>query len=219
MENVQGLARHASFAHFIETLSTLDYDVNYGVVSCERVGVPQRRRRLVLVASRLRSVSLPEENATPPSVGDFIRDLPAIGDGDTCAHDAAHTTLPLIPINRQRIAQSKPGGSWSDWDDHLINNCHKKTHYPAPYGRMSWDGLAPTITTQFCYYSTGRFGHPGSEPGDFYTGRRFASDVSLRLPSCRSRESADRSGTGAARRQRRARAAGQGDRKRFFGVL
>ena len=68
--------------------------------------------------------------------------------------------MALTPTNRERIAQSKPGGSWDDWDDRLLNDCHRSAHYPAPYGRMRWDGLAPTITTQFCYYSTGRFGHP-----------------------------------------------------------
>ena len=160
MENVQGLARHPSFASFTETLTNLDYDLSYGVVSCERLGVPQKRRRLVLLASRLGSVALPDGEAEPPSVADCIRDLPAIGDGDTCEHDLAHTALSLTPTNRERITQSKPGGSWADWDDDLINECHKKTHYPAPYGRMGWDDLAPTITTQFCYYSTGRFGHP-----------------------------------------------------------
>ena len=160
MENVPGLVQHPSFSDLIETLSRLDYNFSYAVVSCESYGIPQRRRRLVLLASRLGPVSLPDGEAKPPTVEDCIRDLPAIEDGAVCANDPAHTTLALSPTNRKRIAQSRPGGTWTDWDDRLVNKCHRKAHYPAPYGRMSWDKLAPTITTQFCYYSTGRFGHP-----------------------------------------------------------
>ena len=160
MENVPGLERHPSFDDLVETLERLDYEPIWSVAACERYGVPQRRRRLVLLASLRGAVSLPAGDSDPPTVGDFIRGLPALEDGTTCSDDPAHAALPLSHMNRQRIAQSKPGGSWADWDDELVNKCHRKAHYPAPYGRMSWDRLAPTITTQFCYYSTGRFGHP-----------------------------------------------------------
>ena len=81
-------------------------------------------------------------------------------DGQADESDPVHVTMPLSDLNRRRIRQSKPGGTWRDWDDDLVNACHRETYYPAPYGRMRWDAPAPTITTQFCYYSTGRFGHP-----------------------------------------------------------
>ena len=160
MENVPGLTKHPAFADLIRTLADLDYEIDPTIVSCERYGVPQRRRRLVLLASRRGSVSLLCPTGSPRTVGDCIRGLPAIEAGAVCPDDPAHAALPLSPTNRERIVQSKPGGSWADWDDHLVNECHRNAHYPAPYGRMRWDDLAPTITTQFCYYSTGRFGHP-----------------------------------------------------------
>lgn len=161
MENVPGLAKHPAFDELIETLTVLGYEVSPpDIVSCERYGVPQRRRRLVLLASRHACLSLRDSGKPPPTVRDCIRDLPAIEHGTASADDPAHASMPLSATNRQRIAQSRPGGSWSDWDENLVNECHRKAHYPAPYGRMSWDDLAPTITTQFCYYSTGRFGHP-----------------------------------------------------------
>ena len=161
MENVPGLAKHSAFDDLIRVLKGLDYEVGpTAVVSCERYRVPQRRRRLVLLASRCGPISLPVWNDPPPTVRDCISDLSDIADGSVCDDDPAHAAMPLTPMNRERIAQSKPGGSWKDWDDHLMNQCHRKAHYPAPYGRMLWDDLAPTITTQFCYYSTGRFGHP-----------------------------------------------------------
>ena len=160
MENVSGLAKHSAFDDLTETLRTLGYEIDHDIVSCEHYGIPQKRRRLVLLASRRGAVSLPQWSESPPTVGDCIRGLPAIADGAACPDDPAHAAMPLSPTNRERIAQSKPGGSWMDWDERLVNKCHRSAHYPAPYGRMRWDDLAPTITTQFCYYSTGRFGHP-----------------------------------------------------------
>ena len=65
--------------------------------------------------------------------------------------------------NLSRIKQSKPDGNWHDWEDHLKVPCHLKLDgksYLHVYGRMSWDKPAPTITTCFYSYSTGRFGHP-----------------------------------------------------------
>ena len=181
MENVPGLAKHPAFEDFIETLASLDYQVSHGVVSCEHYDVPQRRRRLVLVASRIGPISLPRSRTSPPTVADCIRGLPAIGDGAVCPEDSAHASLSLTPTNRERISQSKPGGSWADWDDHLVNACHRNAHYPAAYGRMCWDDLAPTITTQFCYYSTGRFGHPDQDRAISARGRCLAPNLPPRL--------------------------------------
>ena len=113
-----------------------------------------------MVASRLGPAMLPEPTNDAGNVADFIGGLPPIAAGQTSPNDPAHATLPLSPTNLERIRQSKPGGTWKDWDKTLINPCHKRAHYPAAYGRMRWEGPAPTITTQFCYYSTGRFGHP-----------------------------------------------------------
>ena len=63
----------------------------------------------------------------------------------------------------ERIQHSVPGGTWRDWPERLVLNCHKKEGgktYASVYGRMKWDDLSPTITTQFIGYGTGRFGHP-----------------------------------------------------------
>lgn len=160
MENVPGLAKHEAFDKFLSMLDALDYKYSHDTLSCADYGVPQNRKRLVLLASRLGEISLPKPTRGKMTVGDFIRSLPEIEDGQVSSDDPVHVTLQLSAKNRQRIRQSKPGGSWKDWDNDIINQCHKKSYYPAPYGRMRWDAPAPTITTQFCYYSTGRFGHP-----------------------------------------------------------
>ena len=160
MENVPGLGKHQAFADFLETLERLEYDHDVAVVLCSDYGIPQKRKRLVLVASRLGPIRVPQRRAGRPTVREFIEALPPIGDGATHPDDPAHITMPLSKINKRRIRQSKPGGSWKDWDDDLLSACHRNSYYPAPYSRMHWDEVAPTITTQFCYYSTGRFGHP-----------------------------------------------------------
>ncbi len=160
MENVPDLAKNKAFEKMIATLDVLDYKYEYDVLSCANYGVPQNRKRLVLLASRLGDISLPCPAGNRKTVADFIRNLPALEAGHISSDDTAHATLPLSQKNRQRILQSKPGGSWKDWDKDMISKCHQKAYYPASYGRMLWDALAPTITTQFCYYSTGRFGHP-----------------------------------------------------------
>ena len=161
MENVPGLEKHETFDELISILDEEEYVSDYGVISCENFGIPQRRRRLVLLASRLGEIALPSATGKQLTVGDFIRHLPQIKDGEASKRDPVHVSAALSGKNRQRIQQSKPGGSWEDWDEGIRNECHSRgAYYPAPYGRMSWDALSPTITTQFCYYSTGRFGHP-----------------------------------------------------------
>ena len=105
-------------------------------------------------------ISLPVATTGRPTVADFVGHQPSIEAGETHPNDRAHASMPLSARNLRRIRQSSPGGSWKDWDENLVNPCHTTTYYPAPYGRMRWDAPAPTITTQFCYYSTGRFGHP-----------------------------------------------------------
>lgn len=160
MENVPGLAKHQAFADFLETLKRLDYEPDFDVVSCSDYGVPQMRNRLVLLASRLGPIHIPKRNTVIRTVREAIEPLPPIADGEVHPDDPAHVAMPLTDINRRRIRQSKPGGTWKDWDDDLLTACQRKAYYPAPYGRMKWDDVAPTITTQFCYYSTGRFGHP-----------------------------------------------------------
>ncbi|MFT8938151.1 DNA cytosine methyltransferase, partial [Liquorilactobacillus sp.] len=78
-------------------------------------------------------------------------------------NDPMHYAPKLSKINLKRIRQSKPGGTWHDWDEELLLNAYKKktgSSYTSIYGRMKWDEPAPTITTKFYGYGNGRFGHP-----------------------------------------------------------
>ncbi len=165
MENVEGLASHRVFGEFLETLEECGYAVAHGVLACERFGVPQRRRRLVLVASRIGDAVLPEpDGGSPRTVRDTIERLPPIAaGGGPCDSDRFHVAAGLSELNLRRIRNSVEGGSWRDWPKELRAPCHRRetgATYPSVYGRMRWDEPAPTITTQCYAYGSGRFGHP-----------------------------------------------------------
>jgi DNA-methyltransferase (dcm) len=166
MENVPELRNEQVFLDFVNTLIGLGYQVNYQVVFCPDYGVPQNRKRLVLLASRLGAIELIAPTHTPENyrtVRDVIGELPPIEDGLPNTQDPLHNAAKLSKTNKKRIRQSVQGGTWHDWDDDLRLKCHKKETghtYASIYGRMCWEKPSPTITTQFFGYGNGRFGHP-----------------------------------------------------------
>lgn len=164
MENVPELENEVVFEHFVQTLRELDYHVTYKVVNAADYGVPQRRKRLLLLASRLKKIDfIPITHKQPKTVRDAIGELPEVKAGAGNMSDSLHITSRLSKKNIKRIQHSRPGGSWKEWPDDLILPCHKKEKgktYTSVYGRMKWDDVSPTITTQFTGYGTGRFGHP-----------------------------------------------------------
>ncbi|OIO18721.1 MAG: DNA (cytosine-5-)-methyltransferase [Candidatus Magasanikbacteria bacterium CG1_02_41_34] len=166
MENVRGVTKTEVFKNFVCELEKLGYSVDWKVVYAPNYGVPQNRSRLILLASRLGEISIPKETHTKDNyvtVGDIIRELPKIKAGKVSKQDYLHQAKKLEPINQKRMLQSKPGGSWRDWDKNLLPNCYKKDSgqtYTSVYGRMKWEDVSPTITTQFTSYGSGRFGHP-----------------------------------------------------------
>lgn len=161
MENVPPLVRTAVYQRLIDRLEGYWWDAK--VVDCRSIGLPQTRKRLVLVASRLGPITLPDFEEQPKSVRSVIGDLPPITAGGKSNTDRMHRASALSPINMRRIRASKPGGTWRDWPNELKANCHTRdtgATYPGVYGRMSWDEPSPTITTQCFGYGNGRFGHP-----------------------------------------------------------
>jgi DNA (cytosine-5)-methyltransferase 1 len=164
MENVRGVTKTDVFENFVNQLRKMNYEVDYKVVYAPNYGVPQNRSRLILLASRLGKIKVPEKTHSEYiTVGDVIKNLPKIDAGEKYKKDPIHQTKNLSPINMKRIRQSKPKGTWRDWDKRLLPECYKKDSgqtYTSVYGRMSWDDVSPTITTQFFSYGSGRFGHP-----------------------------------------------------------
>jgi DNA (cytosine-5)-methyltransferase 1 len=165
MENVPQLMEHRVFGELMTTLQ--DYHAWKGVIDCARYGVPQTRRRLVLLASRFGPIALIRPQGadadSPATVRRAISHLRPVAAGYADSIDALHRASSLSELNARRIKASRPGGSWREWDDELVAGCHRKGSgktYPSVYGRMEWDAPAPTITTQSFGYGNGRFGHP-----------------------------------------------------------
>jgi DNA (cytosine-5)-methyltransferase 1 len=163
MENVPQLPGHPVFKKFLRSL--IGYHVWYDVVRCVEYGVPQSRKRLVLLASKFGPIELipPTHAEVPLTLREAIGKLPAIKAGEAHALDRLHASCGLSPINLKRIRASRPGGTWRDWPADLLADCHGRESgktFPSVYGRMAWDAPSPTITTQCFGYGNGRFGHP-----------------------------------------------------------
>jgi len=166
MENVPELAKENIFLEYKTVLEKHKYTVSWGIVFCPDYGIPQNRRRLVLLASRHGRITIipPMYNTSNyRTVRDAIGSLPSINAGEVYEDDPLHSSSLLNKKNLERIRESLQGGTWRDWNEKLQLACHKKNSgktYPSVYGRMCWDKPSPTITTQFYGYGNGRFGHP-----------------------------------------------------------
>jgi DNA (cytosine-5)-methyltransferase 1 len=168
-ENVPELARqkHRVYTRFITSLRKSGYYVMVKIVKCADYGVPQTRERLVVLASRIGPIDLVSPTHGPDrqvTVRDRIGDLPRIpAGGPPPDNDTLHRSSKLSLLNLKRIRATTEGGGWQSWPAHLRAACHRKNSgktYPSVYGRMRWDDLAPTITTQCYGFGSGRFGHP-----------------------------------------------------------
>ena len=172
MENVPGMQAvdHASgpFCEFLDRLDGAGYQVDFRTVNMADYGVPQPRVRLVLVASRHGRLRLPAATHGPGAgrgqhrtVRDAISHLPPIKAGEAHAEVPNHQASSLSARSLERIRATPPGGGHRDWPEHLRLDCHKGFQgYSDVYGRMSWDGLGPVLTTRCNSYSNGCFGHP-----------------------------------------------------------
>ncbi len=172
VENVPGLQKLDShsqpFGGFVKQLEGAGYELDYRPIKLAKYGIPQSRRRLVLVGSRHGKVHLPEETHGPgalneryATVRDWIAHLPRIQAGEVHQDVPNHRAANLSADNLERIKATPEGGGNRDWPKGLALECHKEFWgFSDVYGRMSWDAPAPGLTTRCTSYSNGRFGHP-----------------------------------------------------------
>lgn len=166
MENVAQIKKEQVFQDFIDLLTRNNYKIFKKIIRTADYGVPQSRRRMVVLASKIDKIEMIEPSYAKSdyvTVIETIGEMKSLLDGETSEEDKLHRVSKLNEKNKRRIQNSKPGGTWRDWPKELIANCHNKNEgktYPSVYGRMKWDKIAPTITTQFYNFGTGRFGHP-----------------------------------------------------------
>lgn len=166
MENVPRLEKQRVFHDFVDDLIELGYHISFKVIYCPDYGMPQSRSRLVLLGSRLGPIKIIEPTHEPSNyvtLKEAIGHLPPVGAGESHPQDPLHRASTLSDLNMKRMKASLPGGTWKDWPEELVAACHKKSSgssYSAVYGRMSWDKVGSTMTTQCIGFGNGRFGHP-----------------------------------------------------------
>jgi len=158
---------------FIYNLNKQGYSTDMSIVNAADFGVPQIRRRLIIIASRIHDeVTIPDgkTKTKPPTVRQAISDLPKISAGEKSLDIPNHWAAALSPLNLKRIKAIK-----SDGGD--LRSIPKKMRPPSRknlekygrgsffdvYGRMQWDQPAPTLTTRCNSFSNGRYGHPNQD--------------------------------------------------------
>ena len=151
MENVPQIVHHLPFQEFLTILENNSYHVVWDVLDCAQFGVPQRRHRLVLLASRLGKIKMPR--ATHPDPDNWISVKMAIGHlrqieagkrGNT--GDPYISPPKLSETNLKRIRQSSPGGTWIDWPEELRAECHQKENRSNVQEHLWSDGLGSAIS-------------------------------------------------------------------------
>lgn len=172
MENVPQLLRSAEYAAFKRAAAKLGYEVVGEVLNAADFGVPQTRRRAIVIGSRLGTPSMPTPTHFPPEVvprgkdaWQTVRD--AIGDVEPKPtgrnwHNPRsprpislerYKTIPGEGEGRFELAQRRPDITPACW-------LRKKTGSTDVFGRLWWDRPAYTIRTEFYKPEKGRYLHP-----------------------------------------------------------
>jgi len=160
MENVPELREYDLFKKVVKKLKKLNYHVDFDVVNVKDFGVPQSRRRLVMVGSLLGPITIARGTNEKVTVREVISKLESIENTTDPIHKitAKHTEAVM---ERIRLTP-KNGGSSKDLPASFKLNCHKKENvgFNDVYGRLRWDDYSTTITGGCLNPSKGRFLHP-----------------------------------------------------------
>ncbi len=161
MENVPSLADYKPFQNMVEKLKRLGYsNIKYDKIWTHEYGVPQRRRRLVLVASRIGEIDIPQGNKKFKTVRDCIGNIESV----ESTTDLLHKIYPIhTPKVYEKISKIPlDGGSRKDLPAEYQLKCHMKENvgFNDVYGRLKWDSFSSTITGGCLNPSKGRFLHP-----------------------------------------------------------
>jgi DNA (cytosine-5)-methyltransferase 1 len=160
MENVPGLASENSFRRLCRKLERLGYRLTFGIKDAAEYGVPQRRRRLILIGGMGAEIPFPPKARRRRTVKDAIGRMTLVGR----SRDPLHN----LPAKKRsaKVARlirdiPKDGGSRADLPKRRQLACHLRiSGFWDVYGRMAWNDVAPTITSGCFNPSKGRFLHP-----------------------------------------------------------
>lgn len=181
MENVPGLAARGKpiFKRFLKVLRRLGYEYEWRIEQMANFGVPQSRRRLVLLAGRGFNVAFPPPtHARSPKPRSGLEPCKTVR--EAIGHMAAPVTLSaalanggpqsynwhvvrdLQPQTKERLRAAQPGQTWLKVDEAVRPRCHRDGYngFTNVYGRMAWDQVSPTVTGGCTTPCKGRFGHP-----------------------------------------------------------
>lgn len=187
-ENVAGIKdpRYGGiWEEFRQELDRLGYATGSRVVCTSRFGVPQYRKRSILVAVQKNKVReeylvdllasellVPDSDPDSPimTVEQAIGHFPAIAAGQFHDEIPNHRARALSELNQKRLSSAKPGESNAYMENtaygDLSLDCHRKVNarlngrcFSDVYTRMRPDRPSPTITTKCHSISNGRFGH------------------------------------------------------------
>ncbi len=159
MENVPGLKDYYLFEELFDELKKMGYDPKYNIINVRNYGIPQNRKRLVLIGSILGDLNISEGENIKVTVKDIIGKLPS----PDKSNDPAHKIFPKHTVRITEMIKRIPknGGSRKDVPEFTLD-CHKKPNvgFNDVYGRLRWDDCSTTITGGCLNPSKGRFLHP-----------------------------------------------------------
>jgi DNA (cytosine-5)-methyltransferase 1 len=160
LENVPWLKQDALFSNAKKKLEKLGYKIDADVVNVRDYGVPQNRKRLVMIGSLFGNLKIAMPNNEKVSVRDCIGDLVRPED----SIDQLHKIYPHHSPDIQKLINDIPhdGGSRKVLCEDRQLACHKKKNigFSDVYGRLRWDDYSSTITGGCLNPSKGRFLHP-----------------------------------------------------------
>lgn len=185
LENVPGLLTTRKgkryFNELRRGLEDAGYRVSYRIVELADYGVPQFRKRLVLLAARGEAIPIPEATHHDPAgsgktgqrpwktVREAIGSLQnpplrsAVRSGDAVPPYEWHYSRDVATVVRRRLEHALSNGRCrTSLPPTLRLACHERCPdgYYDVYGVIDWDKPSPTITSGCTNASKGRFGHP-----------------------------------------------------------
>ena len=159
MENVPGLLGDPRLESLVARLRYWGYSVDCRICDASDYGVPQRRKRLIVLASSVGQARIPDPTTRRRPVGAIFGRLQAAGISGDRLHDFPERRSARISALIADIPHN--GGSRDDLPPERQLECHRRMRgFFDVYGRMSWTDVAPTITAGCWNPSKGRFLHP-----------------------------------------------------------
>ena len=158
MENVPGLMNDDRLDLLRRELRKIQYDTDVSIFDAARYGVPQRRRRMLLVGA-VKGVPPFAKESRRRTVSQAIRNLPTPDRSDDPLHNYPVKRAEKVEAMIRQIP--KDGGNRMDLAREHQLDCHRRLDgFRDVYGRMAWRKEAPTITGGCINPSKGRFLHP-----------------------------------------------------------